>query len=143
MAFLYLSLGKSGLLELPIDIAGEHETALYQPITDVAQNLEATMRQCRAVQGEAMAVKPPGQFRRIPKSIGTGDILKLHFRLRQARIGFPKPLRSPEIGEPGIDAHAGTGRDQKAIGLLNQRDGMGNRVSRHGSYLSRRKTANR
>ena len=59
MAFIHTRRRKAGFLELPIDVAGEHEAALRHALAPATQQSESGMRRGGPVQVEAVTVEAP------------------------------------------------------------------------------------
>ncbi len=107
---------EAGLGEVAVDVAGEHEGVVPHCFGDAAQQGEAGVRGSGAVEGEAVAVEAPGQARVAAEGVGVGDRLEADAGLAERRIDGPEAARPAEIGEPGVDAHAGARADQQAVG---------------------------
>lgn len=112
---------KTCLLELPIDIAGKNETALRHPRRHSMQHGKPGMRNRLPVKRQPMPVKPPGKMRITAEVVGAGDFLERNSDTAKGRISTPETLRATEIRQPGSHAHAGSGRNQQAISLIDQR----------------------
>ena len=119
MALANLHLGKPGLLELPVHIAGKHEGAVRHLRCDSLQYREAGMRLGVAIKREAVAVETPGEMGIREEGCRARDCAEIHPGLAKGRIGGPETLVAAEIRQAGIDAHAGSGGDQQAVSRPN------------------------
>ena len=112
---------ESCLLELTVDVAGEHESAVLHRRRPPEQNAKAGMRTGRAIEREAVTIESPAQTRIARKACGVGDVLKRKSIVAQRRVCTLEAFRSPEVGQPGIHPHAGARSDEKAIRIANPR----------------------
>lgn len=118
-----LVLEKSSFLELPIDIAGEHERTERSALTPPAEDLETAVRDRGPVEVHAVAEEAPRQRR-----ISSEPVRSRHFGERtpaERRVRLPKPFRPAEVGQTGIHPHARAGPDQQGVGSS---DGVGCRL---------------
>src|SRR5690606_28484774 len=107
---------ETGALELTVDVGGEHVHAAGFRRTPVAQDGEAGVGCRPAVQLEAMSVESPSQFG-VPGEVhGVGDLDEAQPQPGVGRVGAPEALVPAEIGQAGVDAHAGAGADEKSVG---------------------------
>jgi len=106
---------ESGAVEVAVDIAGEHHTTVREALAYPAENLESLVGLGLAVEFQAMSVESPGQTRVGVEGAGIGDLGEVDDTFSEGRVGAPEALSSAEIGEAGVDAHAGTGTNDEAI----------------------------
>ena len=69
-----------------------------------------------------MAVEAPRERGVVEEPLGIRELLESQAQLAERRVGIPETLRSSEVGEPRVDSHPGTGRDDERLGLA---DGAG------------------
>ena len=115
---------EAGTLELPVDIAGKDKGAVRQRRAPVPQQFEAGVGEGRPVQRQPVPVKAPGQRGIGAERGGRGDFGKRQPRPSQRRVGTPEAGVAAKVGQPGVDAHAGAGGDNQAVGLADQLRGM-------------------
>lgn len=116
MDFADLIGSETGFLELAIDVAGEGAEPVPHVFRQIAEQGEAGVRRGLPVEGEAMAVEAPGEARVGFEGGRVGDRFEGDSGPAECRIGRPEPVRPAKIGQPRIDAHAGAGGDQQAVG---------------------------
>src|SRR5574343_38537 len=107
---------EAGFLELSIDVAGENPHALWHSFGQPEQFLKPGVRFCLPVQLEPMPIKAPGLARVAFEGGRVGDGFKSDSGASQRRINRPETTQPTKIRQAGVDAHAGAGGDQQAIG---------------------------
>jgi hypothetical protein len=99
VAFADAMVGKTRFLELPVDIAGEHETAMRQPFADPAQDGKARVGNGPPVELQAMPVEAPGEAGLALEGGRIGNLLEGDARATERRVGAPETLRAAKIGQ--------------------------------------------
>jgi hypothetical protein len=107
-------LGKSGLLELPIDVRCEDEVAVRQAFAPAAEDGESVVRHRGAIQVHPVPEEAPRQLRVGPEPVWVTHLGELPAAERRVRL--PEPGVAAEVGQAGIDAHARTGPDKQGVG---------------------------
>jgi hypothetical protein len=108
------------LLELAVDVRREDErgeSALPDP---PAQDLEPAVREGRAVEREPVAVEAPAERRvglEVRRVRGLDEAVAEPL---VRRVRLPEPAVAPEVGQPGVDAHAGASADDEGVRLADR-----------------------
>ena len=120
VAFLHQAGRETGLLKLPVHVAGEHPATARLGAGPALQQHKALVRRGVAVQLQAVPVKAPGQARVALEIFSAGRIGKAHAGMAQRRVGAPESRVAAEIRQAGIHPHARAGAHDQRIGLANQ-----------------------
>ncbi len=76
MTFDKLSRSESGLLKLPVNVAGENESAIRNAICDRPEDLNRWPGNRLPIEIQPMPIKAPGQSWARSKSVRASDVLK-------------------------------------------------------------------
>jgi hypothetical protein len=88
------------------------------------QQAEAGVRDRVAVELQAVAVEAPAE-RRIVAEVGrVGGVLEAQAQVLVHRVRAPEPRGAAEVGQPGVDPHAGAGGHQQGPRPLQRRGGL-------------------
>src|SRR4051812_40413275 len=97
MAFVDAAWIKTCLLEMTIDIAGEHAVAVRHALTPAPEKLEPGVRYGFPVERQPMTVETPRLLQVRLKGRGRGDTVEIDVGGPQRRIGFPESFRTAEV----------------------------------------------
>src|SRR5690606_22113665 len=89
---------ETGALELAIDIAGKHKTAVWHGAGPLLQCRKTGVRHGVAVQLQAVTINSPGQLRIVSEGLRVGNLSKVQPRPAQGRVGLPHAFIATEIG---------------------------------------------
>lgn len=109
---------EAGFLEMAVDVAGEGPDAVRHVFGQRAEQAESGVRRGLSVERQAMAVEAPGEARVGFKGGRVGDRLEGDSGPAEGGIDGPEAARPAKVGQTGVDAHAGAGGDQQAVGLI-------------------------
>lgn len=98
VAFENSLLFEASLLELSIDVAGEHERTVFLLGSPSAQNVEPFVRYGTSTEIEPMAVEAPRTDRMAVECFAVGDVLKADSVSLQRRICTPKTICVAKVG---------------------------------------------
>ncbi len=130
--FHYPVFGKSGFLELPVDVRGDDEKSVFAPVRPAKEQLESVVRNGFPVQAKPVSVEPPRERKITAEPCGIRKIGKTQALDFVGRIGVPEPSISAKIGQPRVDPHPCPGGDQNRFRLPNCFDGkLGLRAAAH------------
>ena len=91
--------------------------------------MEAPVRHRPPIELEPVAVEAPGEGRVVLEPAGVREVDEPQSLLAKRRVGPPEALVAPEVGEAGVDAHAGPGGDEEGRRV---RDRLGRALDRSG-----------
>ena len=129
-----------GELEVAIDIRGENETAIFEPIRPPAENFETRVRRGRPVEPESMPIESPGELGIAGEPARVGHVDEGHTEPFERRVCLPESLVASKIRQPRVDAHPGAGGDQQGVRICDRVSGHRNlcaRVLIHGWIVAR------
>jgi len=109
--------GNACLLELPVDIAGEHGATQRHVFTPSIQYPESDMRLRFTIQLEAMPVKTPCSLRVGAEGFGAGNAVEINLRPPKRWVRLPKSVFASKVGQPGIDAYSRACGHYQRVGL--------------------------
>ncbi len=90
-------LGKTGLLKLAVNIAGENKVTRWFCLTPFQQKGKPIMRCFCGIQTMAMSKEPPGQFGILKEPFRIGHLGE-RFATKRG-VGFPKSIVASKIGQ--------------------------------------------
>ena len=109
---------ESRLLELAVNIGGDHEAVETEAFAPVEEHCKSGMGGCFPVKVGAMAVESPAEGR-VSVEVGrVGGAREADAEALVHRVGVPETLLSTEIGKAGINPHSRPGSDYQGAGPL-------------------------
>jgi hypothetical protein len=115
MAFVHTVFRESGLLELSIDIAREHECATWHTGRPFAQYRKAFVWNSLAVQLQAVSVEAPRKLRVLRKPNRVCHVLEREALMPKRGVRSPETFLTAEIRKARVDAHTGASCDEQTI----------------------------
>jgi len=113
MALVHTVFRESGLLELSIDVAREHECPMAHALRPSAQYRETFVWNGVTIKPQSVPIETPRKFRMLRKPSGVGHVLEREALMPKRGVRSPEAVSAAKIRQARIHAHSGACSDEQ------------------------------